>query len=341
MTHRPRLATWAALALVAGLDSAPAARAQEPAEPAGVARIRRDAELVRPLVATDLAREFLGAVPSLPAIAPRTLYFDPGPRRYLTEADAGALAAEAREALKPIPVDESFYYNTRYGSPLAYARPLDVLGRAGLAGLPNKRLLDFGCGGLGPLRLMASLGADAVGVDVDPMLPALYSEPGDQGAVPGGGKLTLVDGRFPADAAVRERVGAGYDLILSKNTLKRGYVHPERPADKRQLLDLGADDAGFLGALATALKPGGLVLIYNLGPAPAAPDAPYKPMADIRNPFPRAAWEAAGFELIDDDRDDTPATRSLARALGWDRGPGGMNLETDLFAAYTLARKAR
>src|SRR5262249_38653107 len=160
-----------------------------------------------------------------------------------------------------------------YGSPLAYALPLEVLGRAGVADVAGRKVLDFGYGTVGHLRLLAALGADVTGVDVDPMLPALYAGPRDQGLIRGhggpGGRLRLIDGRFPADPAVARAVGGGYDLVLSKNTLKRGYVHPAGPVDPRRRLDLGVDDAAFLRVLHGSLKPGGYVLIYNLSPAPA------------------------------------------------------------------------
>jgi hypothetical protein len=182
---------------------------------------------------------------------------------------------------------------------------------------------------------MAGLGADAVGVDVDPMLAALYSEPGDQGPVEKG-RVALVIGRYPADEAVKARVGSGLDLFLSKNTLKRGYVHPD---SGRAFIDLGVDAAAFLKTLHAALKPGGYVLIYNLGPAPSPPGQPYKAMADIRTPFSREDWEAAGFRVEAFDRDDTGGARRMAAVLGWDKGPGAMDLEKGLFATYTLVRR--
>jgi hypothetical protein len=37
------------------------------------------------------------------------------------------------------------------------------------------------------------------------------------------------------------------------------------------------------------------------------------------------------------DRDDTAAARAMGRALGWDRG--GMDLENDLFATWSLFEK--
>src|SRR5262245_30155058 len=100
--------------------------------PTGVALIRRDAEALQPLVTTELARGFLRATADLPAIMPRTLYRDARKRSYLSESEITRLDAEGRRALIPITLDESFYYNTKYGSPLAYVRPLDLLGRAGI-----------------------------------------------------------------------------------------------------------------------------------------------------------------------------------------------------------------
>jgi SAM-dependent methyltransferase len=218
-----------------------------------------------------------------------------------------------------------------------------VLGRAGLESVAGRKILDFGYGTIGQLRLLAGLGADITGVDVDPLLRALYSAPGDQGVVKGrrghDGRLRLIDGRFPADKAVQAAVGGGYDLILSKNTLKRGYVHPERPVDKRRLLNLDVDDTDFLKSLHTALKPGGRLLIYNISPAPSPPDRPYKNWADGRCPFPLALWESSGFRVIAFDRNDSDSIRAIAHALGWDRGDAPIDLKKDLFAMYSLFQK--
>jgi SAM-dependent methyltransferase len=330
---------------LASLAPAQAAGPPRADEPTGVARIRHDAEALRPLVSSALARDFLAAVADLPAIAPRTLYRDPERRAVLTEEAAARLGPEARRALEPLPVDESFYYETKYGSPLAYARPLEVLGRAGVADAAGLKVLDFGYGTIGHLRLLAALGADTVGVDVDPLLPALYSRPEDRGAVAGRrgrpGSIRLIDGRFPADDAVREAVGGGYDLILSKNTLKNGYIHPAELVDRRRTIDLGVDDAAFVATLYAALKPGGHALIYNLSPAPSPPGQPYKPWADGRCPFPKRVWEAAGFRVLALDEDDSAAARAMGRALGWGRGEGAIDLERDLFAGYTLVQRPR
>jgi SAM-dependent methyltransferase len=310
------------------------------AEPVGVELLRREAKALEPLVESPLARAFLKATSDLPAVSPRTLYVDEAKHIYLNEDEARSSKPEARRVLKRFPVDESFYYTTKYGSPLAYVRPIDLLGRSGFETVAGRKVLDFGYGTIGPLRLLAGLGADATGVDVDPLLRALYSARGDQGMVAGrrgpAGRLRVIDGRFPADSAVRAAVGAGYDLIISKNTLKRGYVHPERPVELRRLLNLSVTDADFVQTLHQALKPGGRLLIYNICPAPSPPGRPYKNWADGHCPFPRSVWEAAGFRVLSFDVDDSGAIREIARALGWDRGEAPIDLKTDLFAMYSM-----
>lgn len=326
-----------------------AAPAPEP-EPTGVARIQRDAAALRPLVTSEVAKRFLDAAASLPAIETRTLHRDPS-GRWLSKAEVEALPEEQRKAIKSIPMNEDRYYNTKYGSPLAYVRALDLAATCGAApafsSLEGARVLDYGYGTVGHLRLMASLGAHATGVDVDPFLTALYGEAPDTGPVPGhggapDGSITLAHGRFPADAAAKETVeagrqGGGYHLITSKNTLKNGYINPAEPVDRRLLVDLGVGHGAFVRALYDLLEPGGLVVIYNLSPAPSKKGEEYKPWADGRCPFKRELWEDAGFTIIAFDENDDAAARALGRALGWDKG--GMNLESDLFGLYTIVQK--
>jgi SAM-dependent methyltransferase len=314
-----------------------------PAGESATAILRREAEALEPLVSSKLAKEFLKATPSLPAISPRKLFLDEARKTYLTESAAGSLGEVEKRALRPIPVDESFYYTTKYGSPLAYSRPIDLLGQAGLEDVSGRKVLDFGYGTVGHLRLLAGLGADVTGVDVDPLLRALYSTPEDQGLVKNSkgrdGRIRLIDGRFPADETVRTAVGGNYDLIISKNTLKRGYVHPERPVEPRRLLNLGVEDAAFVGVLYESLKPGGRVLIYNISPAPSPPGQPYKNWADGRCPFARETWESAGFRVVAFDRDDSETMRRFAHVLGWDRGESPIDLKNDVFAQYSLMEK--
>ena len=311
-----------------------------PAEdaPSRVLELQEEAKALAPLVRTPLARDFLGAVPRLPQVASRTVYRDSARTRAWTEREALALPDSVRAKLVPRVLDERFYYDTRYGSPLAYVRALELLGSNGVKSVRGARVADFGCGMLGQLRLLAELGAETVGIDVDPLLPALYSEPGDQGAV-GPGSVRLATGQWPATEAMRREVGEGLDLFLSKNTLKNGYLHPAESVDPRMLVHLGVSDSEVVAALARSVKRGGHVLIYNLCPAPAPPGKPYIPWADGRCPFPREMWERAGFRVVEFDRDDSPAARAMAHALGWDQAEQGMKLELDLFATWSLFRR--
>jgi SAM-dependent methyltransferase len=286
------------------------------AAPHGVRAIRAESVSLRPLLTTKLARAYVDAAARLPPVASRTL----------------VVAGKARV------VDEEYYYTTRYGTPLAYARPLELLARAGFDDVAGRRIVDFGYGGIGQLLTLASLGADVTGVDVDPLLRAMYA---DRDGRFGAGTLRTIDGRWPADAAVSDAVGGGYDLFVSKNVLKRGYIHPSEPVDERKTIKLGVDDEAFLRAVFALLKPGGRMLIYNLAPAPAPKGKPYIPWADGRSPFPRELYERVGFRVVAFEVDDTAAARAMAHALGWDRGPERMDLSRDLFAQYTLVERPR
>jgi hypothetical protein len=319
-----------------------AARVARPAAPTStttVDRLRREARALHPLVRTPWVHRFLDATAALPRVEPRVLYHDAGKTRYFTEAEADRLPGAERAALTRLPADEEFYYDTKYGSALAYCRALDLVG---LDDVRGRKVLDIGYGTIGHLRLLATLGAEVVADDVDPLLPALYSRPGDQGRV-GDGSVTLVSGHFPIDERVTSAVGGGYDLVISKNTLKRGYVHPEPPAgqpvDEKRHFDLGVDDEGYVRALWGLLKPGARAMIYNICPAPNGPGLPYRPWADGRSPFPRDVFEKVGFRVIAFDADDTAVAREVGRTLGWDKDDPPMDIEHDLFASYTLVER--
>lgn len=346
----------AANANAQGVPPPPAAPAPKPSYNA-VAKIRETAVTLRDFITTPMARSFLVAAEVLPPIESKDILIDRANRKYYSPAQAEALPEADRSKLDKRTLDDNFYYNTRYGTPLAYARPLDLLATANhpsrMRGLEGRRILDFGYGNIGQLRMMAGSYANAVGVDVDPLLVAYYTQHeanifeapvtmprvADIHNGQGPGSVLLVNGQWPADSATVEKVGGGYDLFISKNTLKRGYVHPEREADPRTLIDLGVKDDQFLAKLFEIMNPGGWVMIYNLCPAPAPADKPYIPWADGRCPFSEDAIKAAGFEVIAYDRDDTEAARKMAHLLGWDQGDGAMNLENDLFAWCTMLRK--
>ena len=304
-----------------------------------IAALKAERELLLPHCETDLARAFLGAIDALPTPESRVLYWRRRPFGAWSEAEALATfgPGELGELIR-LEWGEAEFYAPLYGTPLAYARPLDVVATRGFESAAGKRILDFGYGGVGQLRLLALLGADTVGVDVHPFLPAVYSRPADQGPIlpPEGassptGSVRLVNGYWPADESVAEAVGGGFDLILTRNVLKRGFVHPEEPA--KSYTELKAEDGVFLAALFEALAPGGLVLVYNLGYEPAAPGEPYRPQDDIGCAFEPDAWESAGFELLDFDTDDAEGARKHAEGYGWGSRP--------VFARFTIARRPR
>lgn len=321
------------------LTSAALAAPRAAVDTSAAGKIRSDAKALEPLMTSKLARKFLAATADLPNVAPRTIRFDSSRTHYYSEAEAAKLPEPERAPLIMRTLDDQFYYNTRYGTPLAYSRPLQILSEAGFRDVAGKKILDYGYGTIGHLRLLASLGAHVTGVEVDPLLRTLYSWPGDQGAIGKRGKLRVVQGRYPAESEVTAAVGEGYDLFISKNTLKNGYLHPEKPVDPRMLVNTGVSDSAFVENLWRILVPGGYALIYNLCPAPAPPDKPYIPWADGRSPFSEGMWKAQGFQVIAFDRDDSGPARAMAHALGWDAGEGGMKLESDLFGTYTLVRK--
>lgn len=291
--------------------------------------------MVAPLVKTYLAKAWLQGVNQLTDPSSRSIYRT---TTWMNQDAYDALPSEEKAKAKKTEVDSELYYNTKYGTPIAYARAIVLAGTFGIKSLKRGRVLDFGYGGIGQLRLDATLGAEAVGVDVDPFLPALYSMPEDYGTF-SNGFVRMVNGRYPASPEIIKEVGKGFDLIISKNTLKRGYIHPARPADKKMLIDLGVTDATFLATLHDALRPGGLVVIYNLCPAESPANKPYVPWADGHSPFTRDDCNKAGLKIKAFDVVDDEIARKMGHILGWDQGVGAMDLQHDLFAWYTVLQR--
>lgn len=335
---RPIRLMLAALAVAACAPATSAPAAAATAADTVLIELRDEANAARPLARTPLGRGFLDAVARLAPPESRTLWTDSARTGWWTGTEAAQRPDTARARMVQRTLPPGFFYTTRYGTPLAYLRPLELLGERGVKDLRGARVLDYGCGNIAQLRLMALGGAHAIGVDVDPVLRALYGNPGDLGAVPGGGEVALVTGKFPGDAAVASAVGGGYRLFVSKNTLKKGYVHPDTVTDPRQRVDLSADDATFLREVRERLEPGGWFLVYNLGLGPKRKEGRYDPTADAGCPWTRAQLEAAGFEVLAHDAPDDAPARAMAKAFGWDAGPNGMKLD-QLAALYTLARR--
>ncbi|MFG0285133.1 MAG: hypothetical protein ACF8R7_11985, partial [Phycisphaerales bacterium JB039] len=272
------------------------------------------------------------------------VWYNRATRVALTAEQAAGRTPDQLQGFEQRELGEAFYYDTAYGTPLAYVRAIDLAAQHGFQA-DGGRVLDFGFGGAGHLRLLASLGAHVVGTEVFELLRAFY-RPEDTGAIAraavagegAGGSIELLYGQWPAEDEITAAVAEGgpYHLILSKNTLKRGYIHPEREVDPRFLVHLGVDDATFARALHDTLAPGGLVVIYNLYPAQNPPQEQYLPWATGACPFERELLEQSGLEIVAWNIDDTEFARTMAMQLGWAER---MDLESDLFAMYTILRR--
>jgi hypothetical protein len=331
-------AAFAVLFTGCALAPPPVPPSAQLAPPPALQQLRADAQAVAPFATSAPAREFLDAVAFLPPQPPRDVYVNKALRQTLSPAQHQLLSAEARVGFERVVHDEAFYYATFYGTPVAYVRPLDIASQHGLRSLVGARVLDLGYGAIGAVRMMAAAGAQVSALDVDSLLPALYREPSDQGVVRGNtagldsraGSLTLFNGVFAGDPALTQTVGRDHDLIVSKNTLKRGFM--KSTGGRKPWVDFGVPDATLLTALHRALKPGGLLVIYNL----AGKLDPTKPSTDGRSPFDRAAFEAAGFEVLALDATDDPSARAMGQALGWQKDMG--ELSENLFALVTVVR---
>lgn len=302
--------------------------------PTVIAQLKSEAAAVSSLLDTKLAKDWLAGVDRLPEPTQRIVYRTPA-KEYVTEAAWKTLSEKDRTESKRVELKPEFYYYTKYGTPLAYVRIWELAAKNGLTDLKGKSVADYGYGGVGQLRLCALMGAKAVGIDVDSLLPATYSEPSDSGKF-GNGSVVMVNGFWPAGEGIAAKVGDGYDLFISKNTLKRGYVHPERAANPNYLISLGVTDEEYLTAVWKALKPGGMFIVYNLSPAQNPPDKEFLPMADGRFPFEQTLAEKVGFETLAFDVNDDKFARSMGFAYGWGSSE---EMEKGIFAHYTILRK--
>ena len=334
----------AVLSLLA--SSGPAAGQQS--DQAGILEQMRDeAAQLRPLVTTQLAGQVLDAVPDLPAIeSTRIVYWRGSDRIAISEAAAMELDQAERDTFRRLELGERYYYQTSFGTPLAYTRALDLAAASGFETADGARVFDFGFGTIGHLRLLASLGAHVLGSEVLDILREFYGA-SDVGSVPraeiagegDAGSITLHYGQWPADREITDAIGDGFDLILSKNVLKLEYVHPTRSVDPRMLVHLGVSDTVFVRSVFDCLAPGGLFVIYNLYPPRLPEDQPYQPWRSGECPFDRWLVESVGFEVLAFNVDDTAEAHRYARALGWDQGDPPMDLMNGLRGMYTILRK--
>lgn len=318
------------------------APAKEPPAIPPTEQILQEAAAISPRATTPAAKSLLAGFGCLQPIRPAVFYSNKETRAVLTADEAAKLTEEELKGYTKRDVDDAFYYFTRYGTPVAFVRPVEILGKAGIQSTEGLKLVDFGFGSIGQLRALAGAGADVTGIEVDPLLKAMYAaEPGKVARCAATGKgrdgsISLAFGQFPKDAAIVKQVGGGYDAFVSKNTLKRGYIHPEQEVDPRMLVHLEVDDETYVRAVYDALEPGGIFLIYNLCPAPSKPGEPYKPWADGRSPFSKETYEKVGFKVLAFDVDDTPAALAMGKTFGWGTEE---ELSKDLFGMYTMVQK--
>ncbi|MEZ6318586.1 MAG: hypothetical protein R3B49_07520 [Phycisphaerales bacterium] len=329
-----------AAALAALVCTLPSAFAQSP--------LSKDAEALRPMVRTKAAAEWLDRADDVTGsngrdLPERTIYVRGRPNRALTQAQYDALPEDERDGWRERPVTPETYLSTFYGSPIAYLPALDFAGEA-MHATPDdpeptfagKKILDLGYGQIGQLEMLAACGAHAIGVDVDPILTLLYDDTLEPREVPNpdgpAGTVQVMQCLWPNDADCRERVGTGYDLILARNLLKRGYVKPTKPIGEYVPVAEGLSDEDACKQFYNALAPGGVLVIYSLGPAPD----PEVPWSDIANPWALSAWQAAGFEVVRHDEDVSTPARVMFAALGYGDPD---DLETSLFGVCSVYRK--
>ena len=336
------------LALLASLIGShhPALAQDESPEPTPLELTQTEARDLLPLAKTELGQSFLEAAEALPPITEeRTIYFRRNPLQALRANQFEALPESLQSQYKEVQAGESYIYRL-YSTPVAYLRAIDIAAEAGLATVDGKRVADFGFGNIGQLRMLAALGADVVGIEIDGFLDA-YLGPSDEGPVDRAatagtgqrGSVSLAFGQFPADEDVTSKVGTGVSLFLSKNTLKLGYIHPERESDPSRLVHLGVDDETYLTKVFDCLAPGGLFLVYNLYGQQAPADEPYKPWATGEFPFDRDLTEGVGFEVIHWNVDDSEKARAMGRTLGWNKDQTDEEFAENFNAMVTVLRK--
>ena len=158
------------------LAGAPLAAQSTPtAEPAPAAakvtdKMKRDAAAINSIVKSDLAKAFLSATSKLAEPETRTVYRNREKGVAVSKRAFEAMGAEEKASFTAREYPPAFYYETGYGSPLVYARVLDLAAPHFIRG-ERPKLLDFGYGTIGQLQLLAHCGFDARGVDVEPRRP--------------------------------------------------------------------------------------------------------------------------------------------------------------------------
>ena len=324
--------------------------AQEKPDTTYLSELRDKAESIAAGSQMKLVKSFLAAAKTLQPIESRTIYYNRADRKALTENQFRKLGEADQGNFASLSVEDKLYYGY-YSTPLAWIRPIEILARNGVDSVDSKRILDFGFGNVAQLRMLASLGADVTGIEIAGGIhQAMYSHESDQGAVPKhssegiehNGNLKLAFGQWPSSSEMVTEVGRNYDLIVSKNVLKLGYIHPQKEVPKQMTIDLGVTDERFLNELFESLNPGGIVLVYNIHPSQSPDGQNYKPWAHGETPWKKIDVEKAGFDVVAWHVDDSSAIQSLGIKLGWrDSVKTREEFETGFRAMYTILKKTK
>ncbi len=332
------IGAWSVPALLVSCATAPI---KPEVAPLTQARLKwaNEVKVIEAALKEALTHDWLKGVQTLPNIEPRTLYRQTKTREWIAQSQFENLPNNEKSIYSEQSFDEAAYYGTFYGTPLAYALPINVLGKLGVKSFAGKRIADYGYGAVGAVRLTAATGAHVIGVDVDSVLPALYNQAHDQGLVndralgAASGSITLVNGNFPSDPKTIAAM-SNIDILFAKNTLKKGFL---APSQGKAYIDPGVGLDQFLKAFHSALASNGIMIIYNL--SQRQEPGKYRGANDGGSPFTREQYAAAGLEVLAFEQDDSSQARVVAQGLGWG-GPQGMgDLDANLFAQYTALKK--
>ncbi len=310
------------------------------------------AEIIKPFARTETGRAFLDAVATLPNQLRRYLWVDRPFMTAYTEAEYATLDEKQKKGLNFRPVTELAYYMAVSERPLLDVLALDLVvsgtQMASPEGLAGKKVLLYNPRVITQGRLLASLGADVTIVQDQQRFSALYSEPGDVGAVDGfgelpAGKLRVVRSNWPGEGSPVP--GSGYDLILASDWISKGLstitAQPPRwITPGASLHPLPCEREAFVDAIAGALAPGGRFINYAYGPIQPRQPSNTLPYSDVRLPFSTEMIQNAGLEILAFDADDTHSFLTASIATGYNeplvRPNDGMPSMT---TAYAILQK--
>src|SRR6267378_3975349 len=122
------MALLEALALALVLQTPPAK--QEEVFPTEV--MMQDAAAISPQASSAFAKSLLAGFGCLQPIQPMVVYYNKETRSALSDAEAAKMTPAQLTGYAKKDIDDEFYYFTRYGTPVAFMRPVELLGRAGV-----------------------------------------------------------------------------------------------------------------------------------------------------------------------------------------------------------------